>query len=133
MMRAAMLSILAAAATWQANAQPLGRVFYSPAQRAQLAANRLAVAGAAESTAATLASVKLSGVVRGSGGTWFAWVDGHLVSDGASLAGYRLRVGEAGVQLSGNGRELFLRPGEQIDLVSGERAPLIAIRTGSSP
>lgn len=129
MKRPLVFSIVAALSVAEVAARPLGRLFYSPAQRAELVAARQAGAvndAAATATAAPTA-VRLSGIVRGGSGAPHAWIDGQLIADGANLAGYVVRVGETSVRLVGKERELSLHAGESIDLVSGERTPRVTI------
>jgi len=131
MKRSVALSILAAFAAAEAAAQPLGRVFFSPAQRAQIVAGRQAASADAGSSPVVAAptTARLSGIVRSSDGARLAWLDGRPVADGATHAGFVVRIGDSSVRLIGEGRELRLRAGETLDLASGERRSVAVIAT----
>lgn len=130
MKRHRLLSIVAALAATEAGAQPLGRLFYTPAQRAQIVAARHSAADNAADRPGAPTVVRLSGIVRSGRGGMVAWIDGRLVADGGTYAGFVVRVGDSGVRLVGGGRELSLRAGERIDLASGARESVTVVRAG---
>lgn len=125
--------VLAAGMAVEAAAQPLGRVFFAPSERAQIAAARTGAADGVEAARAAAPTLQLSGVVRSGRGAVLAFIDGAPVADGAQVAGFVVRVEDSGVRLIGQGRVWSLRAGERIDLASGARtgAPRLAPERGA--
>ena len=114
MKRAALLSVLFAAGAMSVDAEPLGRLFFTPEQRAQLDRQRQR-GSAGRAPAATL---RLDGVVFAPGGRTTAWINGRLRRDAD-----RAEVAD-------------LRVGESINLVTREKSDVVApgaIRAGRSP
>lgn len=134
---------VAAAIAWPAAAQEsLGRLFFTPGERAQITAAR--VGGALPAQAAALPTpaapqeITLSGVVlRTSGAGLIAWLDGRQVADGAVYAGWRVRILDAAVVLSdAGGRRLLVPVGRTVALPQGvlvDRAPRIVRHPSLSP
>lgn len=102
--------------------QELGRLFYSPAERAALDAGRQA--GTRRAVAAeTPAPLRIDGYVRRSGGGATVWVNGKTFSDGA-LEGVRIapgswNPGEVVVSRRSKGSDLKIRVGSTVDAGSG--------------
>lgn len=95
--------VACALATGAAHAQPpLGRLFFTPQERAHIAATR--AAGAPAPADAAPAVLVVSGVARNSRGGLVAWIDGHAVPDGGTYAGYRVHVAGNGVTLLRTGQ-----------------------------
>lgn len=95
------------------------RVFYQPAERAHIEANRRAPddASAAASEPAAVASplsYKLEGVAQGRNGAT-AWINGQMLRQGESHAGGRtVHIGPDVVRLRLAGEpDIVLRPGQQ--------------------
>ncbi len=99
------------------SAQELGRLFFTPEQRAALDARRKA--RVPDKPAATPAVVspttRLDGYVRRSDGRSTVWVNGERADDASPRADGRVSVtvGESDVRVP-------LRPGEELDRGSGE-------------
>lgn len=123
-MRAAALLALALAASLPARAaEPLGRLFFTPEQRAALDARRKARVPD-KPGAATLTSpvTRVDGYVKRSHGPSTVWMNGESLGEGAADAP-RIEPGRAGdvsVSVGENGRRVRLKPGESLDRGSGE-------------
>jgi hypothetical protein len=120
-MRALLLAATLLAAAPAATAQELGRLFFTPEQRATLDARRKARVPD-KPAAATVASptTRLDGYVRRSAGPTTVWVNGESVPENAPEAprvhpdrGVSINVGESG-------RRQTLKPGETLDRGNGE-------------
>lgn len=108
---AAIAGLLLAGRVGAAPAATLGRLFYTPEQRARLDRH-----GTAEPVAETVSSAeprRVDGVVRRSGGTATVWIDGTPVpveprrrGDGPRLDGDRVVLRDA------HGRPVMLLPGQ---------------------
>jgi hypothetical protein len=123
-----------------AAAQELGRVFFTPEQRAALDARRKARVPD-KPAAATVASptTRMDGFVRRSGGPTTVWLNGESVPENAPEAP-RLQPGRSGVSINvgESGRRQSLRPGETLDRGNGEVRDLIGdgeirVRRGAAP
>jgi hypothetical protein len=127
-------ALAAAAASWPAAAQQqesLGRLFFTPAQRASLDVARSQRARATlstertEETATPVAqSITYGGMVRRSDGKNTVWINGRPVNDREPVGGVTLvgRVGADGsvtLQVPQSGRSVDLRPGQSVELLSG--------------
>ncbi len=88
----ALLFVLLAAAL-PAKGEALGRLFFTPAERAALDRQRLL--GAQEVQAEQAATLSINGIVRSSGGTTTVWING-IPQDGNSL-----RTGKSGNPANG--------------------------------
>ena len=100
-----------------AQAQEIGRLFFTPEQRAALDARRRARVPDKPATAPVVASptTRLDGYVRRSSGPSTVWVNGTTV-DGAS-PGADARVS---VPVGDSGARVRLKPGETLDRGTGE-------------
>lgn len=94
-------ALVAAAARAQ---PPLGRLFFTPQERARLHAAHggdavdAAPAGSVSGAPAP-AVMAVSGIARNSRTGLVAWIDGQAVPSGGTYAGYHVHVGDAGVIL----------------------------------
>ena len=99
--------------------QEVGRLFFTPEQRAALDARRRArVPDKPAAVVVTSPSTKLDGYVKRSRGPSTVWVNGEPMPEGAGDAP---RIGpRVSVSLGEGGRRATLRPGEAIDRDTGE-------------
>jgi hypothetical protein len=101
-------------------AQEVGRLFFTPEQRAALDARRRARVPDKPAAAVVMASptTKLDGYVKRSGGPSTVWVNGEPLPEGAGDAP---RIGpRVSVSVGEAGRRAALRPGEAIDRDTGQ-------------
>ena len=129
MMRAALAALLLLCAG-QSAAQELGRLFFTPEQRAALDARRAArLPDRPVSVVAASPTTRLDGYVKRSGGKSTVWVDGEAVPEGTQPEGLRLRRGDdpsrVTVIVGEDGRRVDLRIGQTLDRGSGEVKDLI--------
>lgn len=114
MMRSSLLLIiLFLSASQAASAEPLGRLFFSPAERAALDQARDRQPGVL--SAATHGEISLSGYVRRSSGettTWINSVPQHGAAASPTTSGVPIRLP--------SGRQLTLKPGQSYDPARGE-------------
>jgi hypothetical protein len=123
---------LAAAQAPKPAAEPLGRLFFTPAQRAQLDVARkqrtrtsLATESTEETTAApTPQTITYEGAVRRSDGKSTVWINSRPVQEKESASGGvivgRVRAdGGVSLQIPQSGRAVELKPGQSIELLSG--------------
>jgi hypothetical protein len=99
--------------------EDLGRLFFTPEQRAALDARRKARVPD-KPAAAVMASptTRVDGFVKRSGGPSTVWVNGEPLPEGSGDAP---RIGpEASVSVGEGGRRSTLRPGEVLDRGTGE-------------
>jgi hypothetical protein len=119
---------LASAAT---PAPPLGRLFYSPAERAALDAQRRAAArpaappAAAAPAAVAPRSLRVDGVVTRSDGPGAVWIDGVPLPPEGRAHGMRVeRPTDATqpvvVRLPDGGRRVPVRVGQEVEIGSGK-------------
>ena len=99
--------------------QELGRLFFSPEQRAALDARRKArVPDKPAAVVVASPTTKLDGYVKRSGGPSTVWVNGEPLPEGAGEAP---RIGpRVSISVGEGGRRAALRPGEVLDRGSGE-------------
>lgn len=126
-----------------ARAQELGRLFFTPEQRAALDARRKArVPDKPAATAQAESPItRINGAVQRSGGRSTVWVNGEAIPEGAQPGGPQIapRAGSPGrVSIpAGEGPQRYdLRVGESLDRGSGEVRDLIGeseIRVGPRP
>ncbi|MFN7087126.1 MAG: hypothetical protein ACK4N4_10950 [Burkholderiales bacterium] len=108
-------------------AEPLGRLFFTPAQRTQLDAarsqkNRALAAGARLEEAAPLPEIlTYGGVVRRSDGKSTVWLNSHAVHDHQTTADVaRVRPdGALTLHVPQTGRRVELKVGQSMEIVSG--------------
>lgn len=119
--------IAALAAPGAAPAEPLGRLFFTPAQRSALdAGKRLSATPAGPKRAAPRGpgSITLSGVVRRSDGEYTVWVNGRAVGKGGppgvSATPSANHPSAARVNLRGTNNPVELRVGQQLKRSTGK-------------
>ncbi len=124
-----------------AAAQELGRLFFTPEQRAALDARRKARVPDKPAAAPQAESpvTRINGAVRRSGGKSTVWVNGEAIqegaSDGAKITGRERGAGRVTLP-TGEGAQRDLRVGESLDRGSGEVKDVIGegeIRIGPRP
>jgi hypothetical protein len=134
MKAAAALAVMLAGllVTAGAGAQELGRLFFTPEQRAALDARRKARVPDKPAAAAQVESpvTRINGAVQRSGGKSTVWVNGETIPEGAQPGGPQVspRAGKPGnVSVpAGEGAQRYdLRVGESLDRGSGEVRDLI--------
>lgn len=107
-----------------AEAQELGRLFFTPEQRQALDARRKArVPDKPAATVAVSPTLRLDGYVKRSGGRSTLWVNGEATDDtprlpSSSDAPVTVTVGESGARVG-------LKPGETLDRGTNERRDVI--------
>jgi hypothetical protein len=131
--------IAALAAPGAAPAEPLGRLFFTPAQRSALdAGKRLSVTPAGPKRAAPRGpgSITLSGVVRRSDGEYTVWVNGRAVGKGGptgvSAAPSANHPSAARVNLRGTDSPVELRVGQQLKRSTGKIVEAYQSSTGQN-
>jgi len=110
-------------------AEPLGRLFYTPAQRVQLDVARgqksRAVTGAEPDEPPPLPEVvTYDGVVRRSDGRTTVWINNRAINDGKAPGGVpvtsRLRPdGSVSLGIAQSDRAVNLKVGQSVEIVSG--------------
>jgi hypothetical protein len=99
--------------------QEVGRLFFTPEQRAALDARRKArVPDKPAAVVVASPTTKLDGYVKRSGGTSTVWINGEPLPEGAGdapLIGPRVSI-----SVEEGGRRAALRPGEVLDRGTGE-------------
>lgn len=104
--------------------EALGRLFYTPEQRASLNSRVARTARPLERPVALPRSVSLNGVLTRSDGERTVWIDGRAYHQGANPQDMRVitrREDPAGaeIRLSGVKRRLQMRVGQRVDPASG--------------
>ena len=124
MMRLAPLALLLALLPGPAAAQELGRLFFTPEQRAALDARRAARLPDKPAAVAESPTTRVDGYVKRSSGKSTVWVDGEAMPDGLQLEGLRVQRGNdptrVTVTIGEDGRRIVLRVGETLDRATGE-------------
>lgn len=123
---------LAAALPAAAQQEPMGRLFFTPAQRSSLDVARSQRARTTLSTEATeevqaapqAQTITYGGMVRRSDGKSTVWINGRPVTEEQSATGPtvvgRVRAdGSVSVQVPQSGRSVELKPGQSLELLSG--------------
>ena len=106
-------------------AQELGRVFFTPEQRAALDGRRKARVPDKPAAAVVVSpTTRLDGFVRRSSGPSTVWVNGETLPENAPEAP-RIQAGRAGsprvsIGVGEGGRRAAMRPGEVLDRGNGE-------------
>lgn len=123
------LALLALIPIAAAAGEPLGRLFFTPAQRTQLDAaraekSRAPAAAEAEEPQPLPQVITYSGIVRRSDGKTTVWINNRPAEDGRSTESPALasRVhpdGSVVLRLPQNERPVRLRVGQSVDLASG--------------
>jgi hypothetical protein len=125
-----------------AGAQELGRLFFTPEQRAALDARRKARVPDKPAAVAQVESpvTRINGAVRRSGGKSTVWVNNEAIQEGAQADGAKIAGRERGagrVTLpTGEGAQRDLSVGQSLDRGSGEVRDVIGegeIRVGPRP
>lgn len=121
-MRLAAATLLCAILPALAQAQELGRLFFTPEQRANLDLRRRA--RMPDKLAAPLAAptTRVDGYVKRSTGPSTVWINGEALGEGAAEAPRIDSSGERGtvsVNVEGGGR-VRLKPGETLDRGNGD-------------
>lgn len=100
-------------------AQEVGRLFFTPEQRAALDARRRArVPDKPAAVVVASPTTRLDGFVKRSTGPSTVWVNGEPLSEGAGDAP---RIGpRVSISVGDGGRRAALRPGEVLDRGTGE-------------
>ena len=124
MKRRLFLALLLVAGAAQA-ADELGRLFFTPAQRAALDARRKARVPDRPSAAVVVSPVtRVDGYVKRSQGPSTVWMNGESLSEGGSEAprieSPRGGEGRVSVTVGESGRRIRLKPGETLDRGTGE-------------
>jgi len=125
-MRPALLLLLALAlAPAPGQAQELGRLFFTPEQRAALDARRKARVPDKPAAAVVAAPVtRLDGYVKRSGGPPTVWINGESIPDNAPEAPRidtsRGPSGSVSISVGEAGGRVRLQPGEALDRGNGE-------------
>jgi hypothetical protein len=105
------------------NAEPLGRVFFSPERRAAL--DRQRQANVLELTTAQSESVSLDGIVKCSNGRTTVWVNGRTEHERGSPTGVAAALSSGdpakAVISSGDPPPVSLRVGETANRATGEK------------
>jgi hypothetical protein len=119
-MKRLLLAVIALLAPSLAPAQELGRLFFTPEQRAALDTRRKArVPDRPAAPVVTSPTTRLDGYVKRSGGPSTVWVNGESVTEGAPEAP-RIGSNEVSVPVGDGAARVRLRPGEVLDRGSGE-------------
>ena len=107
-----------------AAAQALGRLFFTPEQRAALDARRAARLPDKPAAVAESPTTRVDGYVKRSSGKSTVWVDGEAMPEGLQIEGLRVQRGNdptrVTVTVGEDGRRIVLRVGETLDRGTGE-------------
>jgi hypothetical protein len=120
-MRGAAATALILAAAGAPAAEPLGRVFFTPEQRATLEALRLAPASATTTTD----RIKVNGIIQRSGGPTTVWINGvpQAVSPAAVTPAGKSGSPTVNVAVPGRDEHIQLKVGQSVDISGGESPP----------
>ena len=111
--------------------EPMGRLFFTPAQRTSLdiarnqrARNTLATERTEEQAAPVAQSITYGGMVRRNDGKNTVWLNNQPVHDrepvgGAAIVGQVRPDGSVTLQNPQSGRSVELKPGQSVELLSG--------------
>jgi len=121
--------LLALLSAGPAAAQQLGRLFFTPEQRAALDARRAARMPDKPAAVAESPTTRVDGYVKRSSGKSTVWVDGEAMPEGLQIEGLRVQRGNdptrVTVTVGEDGRRIVLRVGETIDRATGGVKDLI--------
>lgn len=121
-MRLTAATLLCAILPTLAQAQELGRLFFSPEQRANLDLRRKARMPDKPAAPIAAPTTRVDGYVKRSGGPSTVWINGEALGEGAGEApridASRER-GTVSVTVEGGGR-VRLKPGETLDRGNGD-------------
>jgi hypothetical protein len=116
--------LLALLSAGPAAAQQLGRLFFTPEQRAALDARRAARLPDKPAAVAESPTTRVDGYVKRSSGKSTVWVDGEAMPEGLQIEGLRVQRGNdptrVTVTVGEDGRRIVLRVGETLDRGTGE-------------
>lgn len=127
----ALAGVAAAAPAAAQSAEPLGRLFFTPAQRLSLDVSRtnrtraaLSTTERTEDTTPLVQTITYGGVVRRSDGKSTAWFNNRPFNDqelagGANIVGRVRSDGSVTLQVPQTGRSVNLKPGQSVELLSG--------------
>jgi len=120
-LRHALLLCLALAAGATAAAEPLGRLFFTPEQRATLESLRLAPATAA---ATATDRIKVDGIIQRSGGPTTVWINGvpQTAAPGSVAPSGRAGAPAVEVTVPAKDERVRLKVGQSIELTGPEPA-----------
>ena len=121
----ALAAVLCACAAPARAAEPLGRLFFTPEQRAALDARRRARVPDKPAAAVVASPVtRIDGYVKRSQGPSTVWMNGESLSEGSPEAprieGPARADGSVSISIGESGRRVRLKPGESLDRGSGE-------------
>ena len=143
MLAAILAALLGAATATGTAAQELGRLFFTPEQRAALDARRKARVPDKPAAAAQVESpvTRVNGVVQRSGGKSTVWVNGEAIPEGArqgsaTVAPPGSAPGRVSIPAGEGSQHLDLRVGESVDRASGEVNDIVgkdAVKVGPRP
>ena len=112
-----------------AQAQELGRLFFTPEQRAALDARRKARVPDKPAAAVASPTTRLDGYVQRSSGPSTVWVNGEgqleTSPEAPRIGATRRGDGRVSVPVGESGARVGLKPGETLDRSSGEVRDLI--------
>lgn len=115
----AALALLLALAPY-AQAQELGRLFFTPQQRADLDARRKARAPDKPAAAAVAPVTRVDGYVKRSAGPSTVWVNGESEPEGGPDAPRIGPSGSVSIGVGESGARVRMKPGESLDRGNGE-------------
>ncbi|HET7198158.1 MAG TPA: hypothetical protein VFI86_05790 [Burkholderiales bacterium] len=126
-MKRLLAAVLSCTLAAPALAEPLGRLFFTPEQRAALDARRRARVPDKPAAAAVASPVtRIDGYVKRSQGPSTVWMNGESLSEGSPEAP-RIEPpargdaeGSVSITVGETGRRMRLKPGESLDRGSGE-------------
>ncbi len=123
MKRALLSTILFAGIVADASSQELGRLFFTPEQRAALDARRKARVPDRPAVTTVSPTTRLDGYVKRSGGRSTVFVNGDAMLEGtadAPVIDPERRGGRVPVPAGEGGQRVELRPGEVLDRSTGQ-------------
>jgi hypothetical protein len=123
MMRALLLSVFFAGIVPEVSSQELGRLFFTPEQRAALDARRKARVPDRPAVMSVSPTTRLDGYVKRSGGRSTVFINGDAMLEGtadAPVVDPERRGGRLPVPAGEGGQRVELRPGEVLDRSTGQ-------------